>query len=61
MSLFKDVVAEQAKVSWPLGCYFYSACQGGCGLYYNPVGRGQSCPDEGNCMSISMICCLVNI
>lgn len=38
------------------GCYFYGACQGGCGLYFNPTGEGHNCPSQGDCMSISMIC-----
>lgn len=53
---WKDVIAEDNKPSWPKGCYFYGACQGGCGLYWNPTGAGKSCPTEGDCMSISVIC-----
>jgi len=53
---WKDVIAEDSKPNWPRGCYFYGACQGGCGLYFNPTGEGQNCPSQGDCMSISMIC-----
>jgi len=51
-----DVVSEVSYSNWPQGCYFYAACQGGCSLGFNPTGQGSSCPTQGECMSISMIC-----
>jgi len=50
------VVEHLHKQSWPAGCHFYAACQGGCSLGFNPNGTGASCPDQGDCMSIAVIC-----
>jgi len=51
-----EVVTRRDKPSWPRGCYFYGACQGGCSLDFNPEGAGASCPTQGQCMSIDVIC-----
>jgi len=53
---WSKVVREVNYPTWPQGCSFYSACQGGCSLYSNPSGMGASCPTQGSCMSISVIC-----
>ncbi|CAK9008633.1 unnamed protein product [Durusdinium trenchii] len=59
---WKSMISTEKRRSWPKGCYFYSACGGGCGLYldgarhFNPSGQGQHCPVEGDCISISVIC-----
>jgi hypothetical protein len=50
------VIERLHKQSWPAGCHFYGACQGGCGLHFNPNGSGASCPSQGDCMSIAVIC-----
>lgn len=55
-SQWESVVTTDYQPTWPRGCYFYAACQGGCGLYFNPSGKGKSCPSQGDCMSISVIC-----
>ncbi|CAK9002542.1 unnamed protein product [Durusdinium trenchii] len=55
-SQWESVVTTDYQPTWPRGCYFYAACQGGCGLYFNPSGQGKSCPSQGDCMSISVIC-----
>jgi len=61
--MFGDTLKRWAAVierlherSWPAGCHFYGACQGGCSLGFNPDGVGASCPTQGDCMSIDVIC-----
>jgi len=51
-----DVISEVSYPDWPQGCHFYSACQGGCSLGFNPMGQGSSVPSQGHCMNINMIC-----
>mmetsp|Transcript_21353 Transcript_21353/g.44325 ORF Transcript_21353/g.44325 Transcript_21353/m.44325 type:complete len:299 (-) Transcript_21353:221-1117(-) len=50
------VLSPIDRPSWPQGCSFYGGCQYGCGLDFNPSGAGASCPTQGQCMSISVIC-----
>ena len=51
-----EVLFEAQLPSWPKGCMFYGACQGGCSLYYNAEGTGAKNPEQGNCLSTAMIC-----
>lgn len=53
---WSKVVQTVSEPSWPQGCSFYGACQGGYGLYFNPSGTGGSCPTQGDCMAIDVIC-----
>lgn len=53
---WSKVVHTVDHPSWPQGCSYYGACQGGCGLDFNPSGTGSSCPTQGDCMSIDVIC-----
>mmetsp|Transcript_141623 Transcript_141623/g.394826 ORF Transcript_141623/g.394826 Transcript_141623/m.394826 type:complete len:300 (-) Transcript_141623:142-1041(-) len=51
-----QVVERDDRPTWPRGCYFYAACQGGCGLLFNPTGIGSDCPSQGDCMGIEVLC-----
>lgn len=54
---WSELVTEVDKPLWPKGCFFRSACQGGCGLSFNPTGHNEgSYPDAGDCQSINVIC-----
>ena len=50
-----QVFFEKEQPAWPLGCMFFGACRGGCGLRYN-WGTASRNPDQGNCLSTTMLC-----
>lgn len=51
---WNEIVRELNDPTFPKGCMIYSAARGGCGLLFNPVGKGSGCP--GALCSVNVLC-----